>query len=317
MGSLKNAFNKVVLSTVLTTSLVTGVGQSAFAQTQAGPPPGPTTSVTTVADVQQQSWRNDENYVRIMNAYNRQQTARENQYHAQEKAQVRIENANFQIQEWNLEQARPNYMRTPQGSAQYYAAQVQVTASHNARLVGIKSSWDTRDAQEDMNRNNYVASLDARFSSLPEYKPGGTGPRRGPPPWANDPTYLQKKALFEQQLGSQSQVDKANTDAQLRILDANHTAQNVNIGAQLPQVGRFGLPGYGRVNSQMEIANATYDMNRTIYKETFEQREGMRDQQYAEYMFNLDRQYGALPQYKNAAPAVQRGPAPAPRAPGS
>ncbi|MEZ0226765.1 MAG: hypothetical protein ACAH83_19565 [Alphaproteobacteria bacterium] len=316
MGQLKNAFNKAVLSTALTASLFAGMGsQSAFAQ--AGPPPGPSSSVTTVADIQQQSWRNDENYIRILNAYTRQQTARENQYHAQEKQQVRVENANYQIQEWNLEQARPNYMKTPQGTAQYWAAQVQYSAQHNARLVNIKAAWDSRDAQEDMGRNNFVAGLDARFSSLPEYKPGGAGPRRGPPPWANDPSYVQKKQLFEQQLGSQSTVDKANTDAQLRVLDANHMAQNVNIGSQLPQVGRFGLPGYGRVNSQMEIANATYDMNRTIYQQSLEQREGMRDQQYAEYMFNLDRQFGAMPQYKNAPTQKAPSPAPAPRAPGS
>lgn len=314
MGALKNAFNKVVLGSVLTASLVAGTGQSAFAQgATAGPPPGPTTTMTQV-DVQQQAWRNDPYYVRIMNSYDRQLNAREKQYHAQENAQNRIENANFQIQESNLEQSRANYMRTPQGAAQYWATQTQVVASHNARLVQIKAGWDARDAQEDLGRNNFVAGLDARFSSLPEYKAGGTGPRQDKP-WANDPVYKQRMQTYEQQLASQSQVDKANTDAQLRILDANHMAQDVNIGSQLPTQGRFGLPGYGRVGGQLEIANATYDMNRTIYQQSFEQREGMRDQQFAETLFNMDRQFGAMPQYKASAPVIQK--APAPKAPGS
>ncbi|TAL35304.1 MAG: hypothetical protein EPN97_07535 [Alphaproteobacteria bacterium] len=312
MGTLKNAFNKVVLSTVLTASLVGGVSESAFAQTQAGPPPGPSTSAVEV--VQQQAWRNDPYYQRIMAAYDRQLQAREKQYHAQENAQVRIENANFQIQEWNLEQSRVNYMKTPQGMAQYWAVQTQLTAGHNARLVSIKSNWNARDAQENLARNNYTQALDNRFSSLPEYRAGGAGPRKDKP-WENDPTYQQKLSTFSQQLGSQSDVDKANTRAQIQILDANHMAQDANIGAQLPTQGRFGLPGYGRVGGQLEISNAQYDMNRTIYKESLEQREGMRDQQYAEFLFNLDRQYGALPQYKAApAPAVK---APAPKPPGS
>jgi hypothetical protein len=313
MGQLKNAFNKVVLSTALTASLVTGgFSQSAFAQsTQAGPPPGPSTAAV---EVQQQAWRSDPYYQRIMAAYDRQLEAREKQYHAQRDAQVRIENANFQIQQSNLEQNRANYMKTTQGMAQYWATQTQLTAGHNARLVSIKANWSARDSQEDLARNNYVQGLDNRFSSLPEYKAGGTGPRRDKP-WENDPVYRQRLSTFEQQLTSQSDVDKANTRAQLQILDANHMAQNANIGAQLPAQGRFGLPGYGRVGGQMEIANATYDMNRTIYQQGLEQREGMRDAQYAETLFNLDRQFGAMPQYKAAAPAVKK--APAPKAPGS
>lgn len=315
MGYLKNAFNKVVLTTALTASLVAGTG-SAFAQSGpvAGPPPAPNNGSVTQVVTQQQAWRSDEHYIRIMNAYDRQQQAREKQYQAQEKAQKRIENANFQIQQSNLEQNRANYMKTAQGTAQYWAVQTQLTAGHNARLIQIQASWDARDSQEDMARNNYVASLDARFSSLPEYRAGGTGPRQDKP-WANDPTFRQRLQTLEQQLGSQSQVDKANTDAQIRILDANHMAQNVNIGSQAPTHSRYGLPGWGRMGGQLEISNATYDMNRTIYQQTLEQREGLRDAQWAEHLFNLDRQFGAMPQYKAAAPAVQK--APAPRAPGS
>ena len=306
MGAACDAFSKVckkaVLTGVLGVSLLAG-GQSAFAQ-QAGPPPQPSTGPVAVeqARIPAKPWSNDPNYIRLVNAYEHGEAAREKIYRANEHGGREISDAQLQIQEANLEQNRMNYMRSPQGQANYYAAQLQVTTAHQTQLMQYKATLDRQLSTEDIQHDQYINNLDTRFGNLPQYKAGAVAqPGQGLPPWVNDPAYRQQMDNLERQQELARRTDDANTSVQLRTLDANNAAAQMTVNANGGiNAWRQGLPGIARLSAQDKIMTAQYGMNRTSIEASHEARIAAQEAQKAEFMFSLDVRFGSLPQYKNS-----------------
>ena len=319
MGALKNAFKKATLTAVLATTLVAG-SQSAFAQ-QAGAPPQPRDGgqQTEQVSVPVKPWSNDANYIRLVNAYEHGEAARERIYRANEQGTHRIVDAQYQIQEANLEQNRVNYMRSPQGMAQYGSAQLQFSTQRETQIMQARSILDQRMATEDIQHDQYVNNLDTRFANLPQYRAGAVAkPNQGEPPWVTDPLYRQQMDNLDRQQDIQRRTEDANTSIQLRTLDVNHTAQSMNANAQGINAMRQGMPGMARLGAQDEIMTAQYNMQRITAEAAHEQRLAAMEAQRAEFMFNLDVQFSQKPQYKNAVtPQHPQMRAPAPRTPGS
>lgn len=320
MGALKNAFKKATLTAALATSLAVGTTGSAFAQTgnaHAGPPPGPDQQTTqtynapsTQPTVPVKPWENDPNYVRLVKAYDHQLSARERIYQAQLQGNQKISDANFQIAEANIEQGRMN-MRgfNPQAMANYASQQANVNAAHQTQSVQIKANYDNAEAREDMARSQYLNNLDNRFANLPQYRNGsGVEPNQGPPPWSTDPAYLKQLSIFDNNQDNQSRINGINEAAQLRSVDANHQAQQINMNAQGINAARQGIPGVTRLEAQEEIMTAQYKMQRTSIEANFDQQRGQMEAQRAEFLFNLDQRFGSMPQYKNSVTPQQQAP---------
>ncbi len=326
MGYLANQFKKATLTAVLATSLV---APAAYAQTggQAGPPPAPDNGVPTQTvqgqpgtrgpTVPIKAWENDPNYVRIMTAYDRGLAARERAYQANNRGNHQIQDGNFAIQEANIEQNRINYMRSPQGMAQYGAAQTTANAQHHAAAVQLDAQLNQQMVNENMQRTQFVLNLDNQFRNLPQYRAGGVGNYQGPPPWSTDPAYLQQLQNLDQQQVGQKQIDDANTSAQLEILGANHAATSANVNAQAPNVFRQGIAGMARISAQDQIVDAQYNMQRVAIESGHEQRDAQRDMQRAQFQFSLDQRFGSMPQYKSFVTPPVTMPAGRPKAPGS
>jgi hypothetical protein len=230
MGYLRNAFLSVALATT-----VLGVGESAFAQTQSGPPPTP--DAQTLVQEQERPWANDPRYVDKIRDYDekarlRIQSFNDKNHLQQELAAqrhrdaVQAENNKFLLES----QRESERIRNSKGKVSIFNSRTsQVLLNHQQRLQQLNTNYETQrnsleaavrnnTSQENIRRVDFVQHTDQEMVRLPEYKNSGFSmtPSTQPSP---RPGAVTKSA------NEMSPAEKAHADAVKRYNDDYRAAQ--------------------------------------------------------------------------------------------
>ena len=221
MGILRNAF----LSVALATTLAGGISQSAFAQTQPGPPPQPDAQTETVH--QTKPWANDPGYKSKVQAYEESMRLKVETYNEQMQLRIRQED---QQHASAMAQMASRYPKNGDWRAMMnYGAQVnRLNSNHELRHNSLVQQERTFMSQQEQAHINFIQTLDTQMGRLPQYANSGVSTTQ---PTVKAPTVKNTPAV-------KSPAEKAHDDAVNRYNTDYRTAQVAisrgNTKVQLP-----------------------------------------------------------------------------------